>query len=111
MFVHFWVSWCGPCLEEMPALQKMATLIANGPIQLVMINTAEDDDTVFGFLSSFAPDTDSLIWTGMVRPQKSASHAACLPLTWPIRKVSFATRHQGGVRGISRNTLNSCAAC
>jgi thiol-disulfide isomerase/thioredoxin len=61
VFVHFWASWCGPCREEMPAVQRMATLLADEPLQIVMINTAEDDDTVFEFLSSFAPDMDSLM--------------------------------------------------
>ena len=37
------------------------TLLTNEPLQITMINTAEDDDTVFELLSSFAPDTDSLM--------------------------------------------------
>ncbi|VAW81212.1 hypothetical protein MNBD_GAMMA13-350 [hydrothermal vent metagenome] len=61
VFVHFWASWCGPCRKEMPAVQRMATLLADEPLQIIMINTAEDEDTVFEFLSSFAPDMDSLM--------------------------------------------------
>lgn len=61
VFVHFWASWCGPCREEMPAVQQMTTLMAEEPLQVIMINTAEDEDTVFEFLSEFAPDMNSLM--------------------------------------------------
>ncbi len=45
VFVHFWASWCGPCREEMPAVQRMAKLLVDEPLQIVLINMAEDEDT------------------------------------------------------------------
>ena len=61
VFVHFWASWCGPCREEMPAIQDMANTLQPEGFKLVMINTAEDEDTVFSFLSAYAPDMRPLM--------------------------------------------------
>lgn len=56
VFVHFWASWCGPCVREMPAIQRMAKKMADSSWALAIINTAEDEDAVFGFLGIHAPD-------------------------------------------------------
>jgi len=61
VFLHFWASWCGPCREEMPALQKMADVLQNEKFQIVMINTAEDEDTIFTFLSAIDVELNSLM--------------------------------------------------
>lgn len=61
VFVHFWAAWCGPCRREMPTVQKMHALIKDAPIDIVLVNTAEDDVTVFSFLSTVAPDLNSLM--------------------------------------------------
>ena len=61
VFVHFWASWCGPCRKEMPAVQRMAAQMKDDPLLVVMVNTAEDEDTVFSFLGSYAPDMNSLM--------------------------------------------------
>ena len=61
VFVHFWASWCGPCRKEMPAVQRMAEQLQDEPLVIVMINTSEDEDTVFSFLGSYAPDMNSLM--------------------------------------------------
>lgn len=55
VFLHFWASWCGPCRKEMPIIQTLKTQLANKPIEFVLINTAEDEDTIFSFLSAVAP--------------------------------------------------------
>jgi len=61
VFVHFWASWCGPCRREMPAIQRMAEQLGqNGPL-IVLVNTAEDEDTLFSFLAATAPDLSSLM--------------------------------------------------
>ena len=61
VFVHFWASWCGPCRKEMPAIQRMAEQLGQeGPV-VVLINTAEDEDTLFSFLAATAPDLPSLM--------------------------------------------------
>ena len=59
VFVHFWASWCGPCRKEMPIVYQIEKQLADKPIDFVLINTAEDEDTIFAFLGSVAPDLHS----------------------------------------------------
>jgi thiol-disulfide isomerase/thioredoxin len=61
VFVHFWASWCGPCIKEMPAIQKMTEILQPEGLKIALINTAEDEDTVFSFLSTYAPSLRPLM--------------------------------------------------
>ena len=59
VFLHFWASWCGPCRKEMPIIYTLQSTLEGKPVDIVLINTAEDEDTIFGFLGSVAPDLHS----------------------------------------------------
>ena len=61
VFLHFWASWCGPCREEMPTIQKLANAMQGEKFQIVMINTAEDEDTIFEFLAAIDVELNSLM--------------------------------------------------
>jgi len=61
VFLHFWASWCGPCREEMPAIQKLADALKGDRFQIVMVNTAEDEDTIFEFLAAIDVELNSLM--------------------------------------------------
>ncbi|NOQ89349.1 MAG: redoxin domain-containing protein [Gammaproteobacteria bacterium] len=61
VFLHFWATWCGPCRKEMPTVQKLADALQGEKFQIVMVNTAEDEDTIFEFLSSINVELNSLM--------------------------------------------------
>ena len=63
VFLHFWASWCGPCREEMPAIRNMADELGNEKLEIVLINTAENEDTIFSFLAEIGMDMNSLMDT------------------------------------------------
>lgn len=60
VFLHFWASWCGPCKEEMPTIQRLANSMQDD-LEIVMINTAEDEDAVFEFLAAINVELNSLL--------------------------------------------------
>lgn len=46
VLLHFWGTWCSPCRQEMPELQKLSRELAASPdIQLVLLQMREDIDT------------------------------------------------------------------
>ena len=46
VLVTFWASWCGPCRQELPELQKLAAELADEGFALVTINT--DQSAIVG---------------------------------------------------------------
>jgi thiol-disulfide isomerase/thioredoxin len=61
IFLHFWASWCGPCREEMPAVQRLDDIFQKDELEIVMVNTAEDEDTIFEFLAAINVELNSLL--------------------------------------------------
>jgi len=61
VFMHFWASWCGPCRKEMPTIQAISSEFKDSNLSIVLVNTSEDEDTVFDFLGTVAPDMNTLL--------------------------------------------------
>lgn len=41
LLVNFWASWCTPCLEEMPAIQRLAAAMDAASFAVIAINVGE----------------------------------------------------------------------
>ena len=51
--LNFWATWCPPCREEMPAMERAWQKVKAKGIVLVAVNVGEDDDQIFQFLGDF----------------------------------------------------------
>ena len=41
LLVNFWASWCQPCIEEMPSIQRLAEAMREQPFSVIGINVGE----------------------------------------------------------------------
>lgn len=55
--LDFWASWCGPCLQAMPQVDKVAAEFAEQGVQLVAINLEETPDQIKTALSRLKLET------------------------------------------------------
>ena len=41
--INFWATWCAPCLEEMPSLNRLQTNTSFNNLQIIPINVGRDN--------------------------------------------------------------------
>ena len=53
VIVNFWATWCPPCREEMPSMERAWQKLRHEDIVMLAINVGEDEDSVFEFTASY----------------------------------------------------------
>ncbi|OFV97511.1 MAG: hypothetical protein A3F68_11540 [Acidobacteria bacterium RIFCSPLOWO2_12_FULL_54_10] len=48
--LNFWATWCPPCIEEMPSLNRLSELYAERGVEVVAVSVDEDPDAYREFL-------------------------------------------------------------
>lgn len=48
--VNFWATWCTPCVEEIPSLNRLKEQMQGQPFELISINYAEDKSEIVDFM-------------------------------------------------------------
>ncbi|MDZ7805218.1 TlpA disulfide reductase family protein [Thiohalophilus sp.] len=48
--INFWATWCPPCVEEIPSLNRLREKMAGEPFELISVNYAQQADEVKKFL-------------------------------------------------------------
>ena len=50
VFLNFWATWCGPCLAELPAMNKLNRAMAGKPFVILAVNLRETGAQVARFV-------------------------------------------------------------
>ena len=61
VIVNFWTTWCPPCREEIPSMNRAWHLLEEDDIALLAINMGEDEDTIFIFTADYPADFPMLM--------------------------------------------------
>ena len=110
--LDFWASWCGPCLQVMPQVDKVVREFANQQVELVAINLEETRDRIKAALNRMQIEpTVALDHDGRVAEKYGAT---TIPQTVIIdRKGEVARLFVGGgphfdeqIREALRDTLS-----
>ncbi len=50
ILVNFWATWCGPCIEEIPSLNRLVARLKDQPFRVVAVNIGETPEAINAFL-------------------------------------------------------------
>ena len=81
MLVHFFATWCEPCREELPALNRL-TARAGGSVKVLAIAVADADRSVQRFFETMPVDFPILL--DRDRAVAKAWSVATLPTTFVL---------------------------
>ena len=89
VLLNFWATWCEPCRDEMPSMQKLKERLAGRPFEVVAVNYGESQARVSEFLGRMGVDFRVLL-----DPNQDA------PRAWRVRVLpaSFLVDAAGRVR-------------
>ena len=59
--INFWATWCPPCIQEIPLLNRLKKKMAGLPFELISINYAEEKDIIIDFMENVHVDFPVLL--------------------------------------------------
>ena len=59
--INFWATWCPPCVEEIPSLNRLRKRMQGKPFQLISINYGESAERIREFMKKVAVDFPVLL--------------------------------------------------
>ena len=59
--INFWATWCPPCVEEIPSLNRLKMAMQDEPFELISIDYAESAETVREFMRRVEVDFPVLL--------------------------------------------------
>ena len=103
VILNFWATWCPPCREEMPSMQRAYEVLAAEGIAVIAVNVGEDADAIAQFMEEEPVDfplpmdtdakvaqryhTQGLPTTYVVDPQGRLAYRAMGSREWDSSKL------------------------
>jgi peroxiredoxin len=56
VIINFWATWCPPCREEIPSMNRAWHGLQEEGIAMLAVNMGEDEDTIFVFTADYPAD-------------------------------------------------------
>lgn len=82
VLVHFWASWCGPCVKELPDLNALQRRFADRGVTFLAISTDSSADAAREKAEQLGPDLQLLLDPD--RKVAEAYEASALPTSYLV---------------------------
>lgn len=88
LIINFWATWCPPCREEMPSMNRAWNKVKED-VSMLAINVGEDEDTIFIFSADYPIDFPVLL-----------DHSGDVIRQWPVKGLpsTFVLDREGNIR-------------
>jgi len=88
VILNFWATWCPPCREEMPAMERAWQMLRREDIVMLAVNVGEDEDSIFEFTASYPVEFPLLL-----------DRESAVIRDWPVRGLltTFVIDPQGKI--------------
>jgi thiol-disulfide isomerase/thioredoxin len=84
--INYWASWCGPCVTELPTLQKLRSLRPRLNIVTVSIDTKKDEADLKTFLVEQGLPDNFPVYFDKTESMKKTLKTKGLPTSYVIGK-------------------------
>jgi thiol-disulfide isomerase/thioredoxin len=99
VLLSFWATWCGPCKQEMPAMQKLYQKLRGKGLEVVAVDMMEDKATVAAFVKTSGYTFPVLLdKTGEVGGNRLYA-ARAIPTNYVIDKAGRIVGRKIGIDG------------
>jgi thiol-disulfide isomerase/thioredoxin len=82
VLVNFWATWCEPCRDEMPSIEKLKEKFAGQPFEVLAVNVDEPESRVRAFLEKSPLQLTVVLDPG--KPVTKSWNARILPASYLI---------------------------
>jgi thiol-disulfide isomerase/thioredoxin len=79
LLINVWASWCGPCRQEMPSLERLSRRVGGRQFNIIGVSTDDDAAAAMRFLRQYGITFDNYLDRKLALEDMLG--AAVLPLT------------------------------
>lgn len=94
VIINFWATWCGPCVKEMPAFERLKDDFGD-KIGIIAVNCGDDAETVKDFVEengyTFPVVLDEEYSISMLYPTNSIPYTVVLDAEGKVTHISTGT--------------------
>ena len=94
--LNFWATWCPPCVEEMPSLQRLEDLLGEDGLKVVAVSVDERYTDIPDFVAEH--DLRFLVLHDLGKRVSRRYEVFQFPETWIIRRDGTLASHIIGAR-------------
>ena len=109
VMINFWASWCGPCRQEMPILEKLHTKYKPMGFTMIGVNVEPDSSLAANWLKT-TPVTFPILFDTKSEVSKLYSVAGMPSTVIVDRKGNLRWLHRGYKPGDENEYLNQIRA-